>query len=91
MLPRPFDTKLLGKRLANVDFWFAMLGVLVYIGAIWIPGITEGVMGAAVKSEGFLKYPSYLETVTRIIPLHALRAVWLWPLYRWLCCCSSAT
>ncbi len=75
LVPRLFGTKLFSKRLAEYHFWIATLGILVYIVSMWISGITQGVMAASINESGFLKYPSYIELVTTIIPLHAIRAI----------------
>lgn len=74
LVPRLFNTRLYSKKLADLHFWLATTGILIYIVSMWISGITQGVMAAATNAAGFLKYPSFIEIVTTVVPLHALRA-----------------
>ena len=74
LLPRIFDTKLYSVRLANIHFWIATLGTLFYTIPLYWAGWTQSLMWKEFLPEGMLKYGNFLETVTAILPMYALRA-----------------
>ncbi|MGE9291893.1 MAG: cbb3-type cytochrome c oxidase subunit I, partial [Puniceicoccales bacterium] len=51
--------------LANLHFWFGMVGILLYVGAMWVSGITQGIMLNAVDGTT-LVYPEFIETLNAI-------------------------
>ncbi len=53
---------LFSKALVEWHFWLATLGILFYIVAMYVAGITEGFMWRAYNEFGFLEY-SFIETV----------------------------
>jgi cytochrome c oxidase cbb3-type subunit I/II len=61
---------LYSQSLANLHFWLGMVGILLYIGGMWIAGITQGLMLNAVD-DNVLAYPDFVETI------HAIWAPWL--------------
>ena len=75
IVPRIYGTRLFSVRLANVHFWLATTGILFYAIPLYIGGITQSLMWRDFTAEGFLRYPNFLETVTRIVPMYAFRAV----------------
>jgi len=60
-------------KLVGVHFWIATVGVLLYITAMWISGIMQGLMWRAYDNLGFLQY-SFIETVEAMHPYYVLRA-----------------
>jgi cytochrome c oxidase cbb3-type subunit I/II len=75
LVPKLWSTELYSKRLANVHFWTATIGILLYVISMYSSGITQGLMWREVTSEGVLAYPDFVQTVTRIVPLYAIRAI----------------
>lgn len=75
IIPKIYNTKLYSLKLANMHFWFATLGIGIYVIPMYWGGITQSLMWQEFTAEGFLRYPNFLETVTQIIPMYALRAV----------------
>lgn len=75
LIPRLYRTQLYSKSLANTHFWIALTGLLIYYISMWTAGITQGLMWMAIDESGRLVYPDFVETVTRILPLYAVRAV----------------
>lgn len=73
LVPRLWGTKLFSSRLADVHFWLGMVGILLYIAAMWVSGITTGLMLNAVTSEGVLAYPNFLEVVNSVRPMLHMR------------------
>ncbi len=70
--------KLFGKEsmysisLINVHFWIATIGVVLYIVAMWIAGVMQGLMWRAVNADGTLTY-SFIDSIERTYPFYALR------------------
>jgi cytochrome c oxidase cbb3-type subunit 1 len=61
-------------RLITVHFWVATLGVVLYISAMWIAGVTQGLMWRAVNVDGTLTY-SFVDSVKATYPYYAVRVV----------------
>ena len=74
LLPRIYATNLYSVKLANVHFWIATLGTLFYTIPLYWAGWTQSLMWKEFLPEGMLKYGNFLETVTQILPMYALRA-----------------
>ncbi|MBT4045231.1 MAG: cytochrome oxidase, partial [Rhodospirillaceae bacterium] len=60
--------------LVNVHFWIATLGIVLYIAAMWVSGILQGLMWRAYDHLGFLEY-SFAETVEAMHPFYVIRAL----------------
>jgi cytochrome c oxidase cbb3-type subunit 1 len=59
-------------RLANWHYWIATLGIVFYITAMWVAGITQGLMWRAYDGFGFLQY-SFAESVNAVHPYYVIR------------------
>jgi cytochrome c oxidase cbb3-type subunit 1 len=66
--------RLYSERLVSVHFWIATLGIVLYITAMWVSGIMQGLMWRAYDSLGFLEY-SFAETVHQMFPFYVIRAL----------------
>lgn len=55
--------KIFSNALIEWHFWIATTGILLYICAMWVSGIMEGLMWRAYTPEGYLAY-SFIETVS---------------------------
>ncbi len=66
--------QLYSLKLVNWHFWIATIGILLYITAMWVSGIMEGLMWRAYDAQGFLEY-AFIETVEVKTPFNAIRAV----------------
>ena len=75
MIPRIYQTKLYSIQLANVHFWLGTLGIVFYAIPLYWAGVTQQLMWKQFTPDGFLQYGNFLETVTQIIPMYALRIV----------------
>lgn len=75
LIPRIFKTNLYSKKLANVHFWIGTLGIVFYAVPMYWSGITQSLMWKQFTPEGILQYPNFLETVTNLIPLYAIRSI----------------
>src|SRR5262249_31526855 len=61
--------------LAEVHFWVASFGILLYVVAIYSAGVTQGLMWRAFDSTGRLAYPDFIETVLKLMPMYWMRAI----------------
>jgi cytochrome c oxidase cbb3-type subunit I/II len=75
MVPRLYGRELWSRRLADGHFWLGTFGILLYVAAMWVSGITQGLMWRAVDSTGALQYPNFVETVNAIRPMYWMRLV----------------
>ncbi|MDD0853397.1 cytochrome-c oxidase, cbb3-type subunit I [Halobacteriovorax sp. GB3] len=75
LVPKLFRTKLYSVKLANVQFWSATIGLLLYMMSMWVAGITQALMWRAIDETGKLVYPNFIETVIKIIPMYWVRAI----------------
>ncbi len=73
LAPRLFQTELFSRKLAEVHFWLATFGILLYVVAIYSAGITQGLMWRAFDETGRLLYPDFVETTMRLIPMYWVR------------------
>lgn len=74
LIPRLFNTTMYSMKLVNIHFWTATIGVVLYITAMWISGIMQGLMWRAVNSDGTLTY-SFVESVQAMHPFYFIRGV----------------
>jgi cytochrome c oxidase cbb3-type subunit 1 len=74
MIPRLWNTEMYSVRLINVHFWLATIGLLLYITAMWISGISQGLMWRAFDDFGNLQY-SFVESVAAMHPFYVMRAI----------------
>ena len=75
MIPRLFGkTQMYSPRLIELHFWISTLGVVLYIAAMWISGVMQGLMWRATNTDGTLTY-SFIETVTAMHPFYVTRTV----------------
>ncbi len=64
---------LYSDKLVNWHFWISTLGIVLYITAMWVSGILQGLMWRAYDSLGFLEY-SFVESVEAMHPFYVIRA-----------------
>ncbi len=75
LLPRLFQKPLFSQKLANTHFWLATLGMALYILAIYVAGLTQGLMWRALDGKGQLAYPDFVETVSALHWMYWLRVL----------------
>jgi cytochrome c oxidase cbb3-type subunit I/II len=74
LIPKLFKTKLYSEKLANIHFWIGTIGILFYAIPMYWAGFTQSLMWKEFTADGYLAYPNFLETVTQIVPMYAMRA-----------------
>ncbi len=65
---------LYSMALVSLHFWISTVGIVLYITAMWVSGILQGLMWRAYDSLGFLEY-SFVETVEAMHPFYVIRAL----------------
>jgi cytochrome c oxidase cbb3-type subunit 1 len=66
--------RLYSLKLVNWHFWISTIGIVLYISAMWVSGILQGLMWRAYTKLGFLEY-SFIETVEAMHPFYVIRAI----------------
>jgi len=74
LAPRLYDTKLYSQRLVYVHFWLATIGIVLYISAMWVAGIGQGLLLRAFDDYGNLAY-TFVETVSFLHKPYVVRAI----------------
>ncbi|MBF0443954.1 MAG: cytochrome-c oxidase, cbb3-type subunit I [Magnetococcales bacterium] len=74
MIPKLWGTTIHSVKLINLHFWLATVGVVIYIVAMWISGVMQGLMWRAYDDFGNLTY-SFAETVAAMHPYYFIRAI----------------
>ncbi|MEP6483155.1 MAG: cytochrome-c oxidase, cbb3-type subunit I [Rudaea sp.] len=75
MIPRLVGVeKMYSTRAIDVHFWIATIGVVVYIAAMWIAGVTQGLMWRATNADGTLTY-TFVESLVQTHPFYIARLV----------------
>jgi cytochrome c oxidase cbb3-type subunit 1 len=73
LIPRLFGrTQMYSVKAIEVHFWTATIGIVIYIAAMWIAGVMQGLMWRAVNTDGTLTY-TFVESVKATFPFYVLR------------------
>jgi cytochrome c oxidase cbb3-type subunit I/II len=74
LAPRLWNTKLWSTSLANMHFWIGLVGILLYVAAMWVSGISQALMLNETNPGGAtLKY-EFVETLRQIQVLYIIRS-----------------
>jgi cytochrome c oxidase cbb3-type subunit I len=74
LVPWLWNKPLYSLKLVNWHFWISTIGIVLYISAMWVSGLLQGLMWRAYTSLGFLEY-SFVETVEAMHPFYVIRAM----------------
>ena len=73
LIPRLFGQKqMYSMKAVEIHFWTATIGIVIYIAAMWIAGVMQGLMWRAVNPDGTLTY-TFVESVKATFPFYVLR------------------
>ncbi|MBP1642148.1 MAG: cbb3-type cytochrome c oxidase subunit [Acidobacteria bacterium] len=72
LIPKLYGRELHSLKLAELHFWLATVGIVLYITALWAAGIMQGLMWRAVNPDGTLTY-SFIESVEAMRPYYIVR------------------
>jgi cytochrome c oxidase cbb3-type subunit I/II len=74
LIPRMWKNGAYSEKMANWHFWLGTTGLIFWALPMYVAGFTQSLMWKEFSPEGTLVYGNFLETVTQIIPMYALRA-----------------
>jgi cytochrome c oxidase cbb3-type subunit 1 len=74
LVPRLVGTELHSVRLANVHFWLALAGTMLYVLSMWGAGISQGLLWLSLDEIGELTF-SFKDIMASMPPYYALRFV----------------
>ncbi len=74
LVTRLWHTEMYSTRLVNTHFWLTTIGACIYIVAMWVSGIMQGLMWRAYDDYGTLAY-TFAESVQAMHPYYAMRVV----------------
>ena len=73
LIPRMFGRdKMYSMKAVELHFWVATVGIVLYIAAMWIAGVMQGLMWRALNPDGTLVY-SFVESVKATYPFYVIR------------------
>ena len=75
LIPRMFGRQAMwSTKLIEWHFWSATIGIVLYIAAMWIAGVMQGLMWRALNDDGTLTY-SFVESVKATYPYYVIRFI----------------
>jgi cytochrome c oxidase cbb3-type subunit 1 len=74
LLTRLWNAEIYSTKLVNMHFWLATIGIVIYIVAMWISGIMQGLMWRDYNEFGTLTY-TFAESVSAMHPYYVLRTL----------------
>ena len=74
MVKKLWNTEMYSDNLVNVHFWLSTIGTVVYIVAMWVSGIMQGLMWRDYDEYGTLSY-TFVESVAAMHPYYAMRTI----------------
>ena len=73
LIPKLFGREqMYSVKLIDWHFWMSTIGVVLYIVAMWISGVMQGLMWRAVNEDGTLTY-SFVESLEAMYPFYFVR------------------
>jgi cytochrome c oxidase cbb3-type subunit 1 len=73
LIPKVFGREgMYSEKLIDIHFWVSTIGVVLYIAAMWIAGVMQGLMWRAVNEDGTLTY-SFIESLQATYPYYMVR------------------
>ena len=66
------QTRMYSIKAIELHFWISTLGIVLYIAAMWMAGVMQGLMWRAVNPDGTLAY-SFVESVKATYPFYVVR------------------
>lgn len=73
LIPKLFGQKQMHSvKAIEVHFYIATIGIVLYIAALWIAGVMQGLMWRSINADGTLTY-TFVESVKASFPFYVLR------------------
>jgi cytochrome c oxidase cbb3-type subunit 1 len=75
LVPRLYgQPRMYSLRAIEIHFWISTIGIVLYIAAMWIAGVMQGLMWRSINEDGSLTY-TFVESVKASIPFYIIRFV----------------
>jgi cytochrome c oxidase cbb3-type subunit I len=74
LVPRLAGAELYSRRLANLHFWLALAGTMLYVLAMWGAGVSQGLLWLTLDDLGEVRY-SFKDIMASMPPYYLLRFV----------------
>ena len=74
LVPRLAGAPLYSARLANIHFWLALAGVMLYVLSMWGAGVSQGVLWLSLDSLGEVRF-SFNDVMAAMKPYYLLRFI----------------
>jgi cytochrome c oxidase cbb3-type subunit I len=74
LVPRLVGRELYSIRLANIHFWMALGGTILYILAMWAAGVSQGLLWLDIDELGQLSY-GFKDIMASMAPYYGLRFI----------------
>ena len=74
LVPRLAGKELYSIGLANLHFWLALAGTMLYIMAMWAAGVSQGLLWLSMDEIGELSY-SFKDIMASMAPYYGLRLI----------------
>jgi cytochrome c oxidase cbb3-type subunit 1 len=73
LVPRLYGLKAMwSTRLIDWHFWTTTIGIVLYVAAMWIAGVMQGLMWRATNADGTLTY-TFIESIASTFPYYVVR------------------
>ncbi len=72
LIPKLFNKKLYSLKLVEIHFWISTIGIVLYIAAMWVAGIMQGLMWRATNDDGTLPY-TFVQSTEAMHPFYIVR------------------
>jgi cytochrome c oxidase cbb3-type subunit 1 len=73
LIPRLWGRiEMYSTRLIDIHFWTTTIGIVLYVAAMWIAGVMQGLMWRATNADGTLTY-TFVESLKVTYPFYAVR------------------
>ena len=73
MIPRLYGrTSMWSTRLIDWHFWTTTIGIVLYVAAMWVAGVMQGLMWRATNADGTLTY-TFVEALKETYPYYVVR------------------
>ena len=72
LVPRLAGAELYSRRLADVHFWLALAGIMIYLLAMWAAGVSEGLLWLSLDELGELRF-TFVDVLTSTRPYYVMR------------------
>src|SRR5690606_30979591 len=72
LVPRLYGrTSMHSVKAIDLHFWLATLGIVLYVAAMWVAGVMQGLMWRAIDEDGTLTY-TFVESIAATFPFYVI-------------------